>query len=65
MADVTEVIAAASFSHKTHRNLSEEVEKVLQEPYNSKKRLHESGESIRPNLEKDVNSMVDSHTMVW
>ncbi|KAG2294188.1 hypothetical protein Bca52824_040857 [Brassica carinata] len=39
MADVTRVIVAVSFSHKTHRNLSEEVRRrFYKKRANSKKR---------------------------
>ncbi|CAN6896331.1 hypothetical protein Bca4012_094326 [Brassica carinata] len=58
MSDVTRVIVAVSFSHKTHRNLSEEVRRRFYKNWaNSKKRRYGSEESIRSNLEKDVNSM--------
>ncbi|XP_033139578.1 uncharacterized protein LOC117131649 [Brassica rapa] len=58
MADVTRVIIAVSFSHKTHRNLSEEVMRRLYKNWaDSKKKRYGSKESIRSNLEKDVNSM--------
>ncbi|CAN6918684.1 unnamed protein product [Brassica oleracea] len=58
MADVTKLIVAVSFSHKTHRNLSEEVMiRFYKNWANSKKRRYGSEESIRSNLEKDVNPM--------
>ncbi|CAF1835469.1 hypothetical protein Bca4012_030669 [Brassica carinata] len=58
MADVTRVIVAVSLSHKTHRNLSEEVRRRLyKNQADSKKKRYGSEESIRSNLEKDVNSM--------
>ncbi|CAN6989549.1 unnamed protein product [Brassica rapa subsp. trilocularis] len=58
MADVTRVIAAVSFSHKSHRNLSEEVMRRFYKNWaDSKKRRYGSKESIRSNLEKDVNPM--------
>ncbi|WZZ44383.1 hypothetical protein YC2023_040642 [Brassica napus] len=58
MADVTRVIVAVSFSHKTHRNLSEEVRRRFYKNWtNSKKRRYGSEENIRSNLEKDVNPM--------
>lgn len=58
MADVTRVIIAVNFSHKTHRNLSEEVMRRLYKNWaDSKKKRYGSKESIRSNLEKDVNSM--------
>ncbi|WZZ33912.1 hypothetical protein YC2023_017313 [Brassica napus] len=58
MADVTRVIVAVSFSHKTHPNLSEEVRRRFYKNWtNSKKRRYGSEESIRSNLEKDVNPM--------
>ncbi|WZZ24120.1 hypothetical protein YC2023_007521 [Brassica napus] len=58
MADVTKLIIAVSFSHKTHRNLSEEVMiRFYKNWANSKKRRYGSEESIRSNLEKDVNPM--------
>ncbi|CAN6848657.1 unnamed protein product, partial [Brassica oleracea] len=58
MADVTRVIVVVSFSHKTHRNLSEEVRRRFYKNWaNSKKRRYGSEESIRSNLEKDVNPM--------
>ncbi|KAL0642937.1 hypothetical protein Bca4012_041227 [Brassica carinata] len=58
MADVTRVIVAVSLSHKTHRNLSEEVRRRLyKNQTDSKKKRYGSEESIRSNLEKDVNPM--------
>ncbi|CAN6827022.1 unnamed protein product, partial [Brassica oleracea var. botrytis] len=58
MADVTRVIVVVSFSHKTHRNLSEEVGRRFYKNWaNSKKRRYRNEESIRSNLEKDVNPM--------
>ncbi|CAN6858941.1 unnamed protein product [Brassica oleracea] len=58
MADVTRVIVAVSFSHKTHRNLSEEVRRRFYKNWaDSKKKQYGSEESIRSNLEKDVNPM--------
>ncbi|CAN7024271.1 unnamed protein product, partial [Brassica oleracea var. botrytis] len=58
MADVTRVIVAVSLSHKTHRNLSEEVRRRLyKNQADSKKKRYGSEESIRSNLEKDVNPM--------
>ncbi|CAN7141335.1 unnamed protein product [Brassica rapa subsp. narinosa] len=58
MADVTKVIIAVNFSHKTHRNLSEEVMRRFYKNWaDSKKKRYGSKESIRSNLEKDVNSM--------
>ncbi|CAN6937532.1 unnamed protein product [Brassica oleracea var. botrytis] len=58
MADVTRVFIAVSFSHKTHRNLSEEVMRRFYKNWaDSKKKRYGSKESIQSNLEKDVNSM--------
>ncbi|WZZ60712.1 hypothetical protein YC2023_060819 [Brassica napus] len=58
MADVTKFIIVGSFNHKTHRNLSEEVRRRFYKNWaNSKKRRYGSEESIRSNLEKDVNPM--------
>ncbi|WZY73470.1 hypothetical protein YC2023_005710 [Brassica napus] len=58
MADVTRVIAAVSFSHKTHCNLSEKVMRRFYKNWaDSKKKRYESKESIWSNLEKDVNPM--------
>ncbi|WZZ75874.1 hypothetical protein YC2023_087244 [Brassica napus] len=58
MADVTKALVAVSFNHKTHRNLSEEVRRRFYKNWaNSKKRRYRSEESIRSNLEKDVNPM--------
>ncbi|KAL0682157.1 hypothetical protein Bca4012_049004 [Brassica carinata] len=55
MADVTRVIVAVSFSHKTHRNLSEEVRRRFYKNWaDSKKMRYRSEESIRSNLEKDL-----------
>ncbi|CAN6885912.1 unnamed protein product [Brassica oleracea var. botrytis] len=58
MADVIRVIVAVSFNHKTHRNLSEEVRRRFYKNWaDSKKKRYGSEESIRSNLEKDVNPM--------
>ncbi|CAN6920727.1 unnamed protein product [Brassica oleracea] len=58
MADVTRFIVAVNFSHKTHRNLSEEVRRRFYKNWaDSKKRRYGSEESIRSNLEKDMNPM--------
>ncbi|CAN6988996.1 unnamed protein product [Brassica rapa subsp. trilocularis] len=58
MVDVTRVIIAVSFSHKIHRNLSEEVMRRFYKNWtDSKKKRYGSKESIRSNLEKDVNPM--------
>ncbi|KAF3523111.1 hypothetical protein F2Q69_00046932 [Brassica cretica] len=48
MADVARVIVVVSFSHKTHRNLSEEVGRRFYKNWaNSKKKQYGSEESIR------------------
>ncbi|CAN7118780.1 unnamed protein product [Brassica rapa subsp. narinosa] len=58
MVDVTRVIIAVNFNHKTHRNLSEEVMRRFYKNWaDSKKKRYGSKESIRSNLEKDVNPM--------
>ncbi|WZZ64516.1 hypothetical protein YC2023_075886 [Brassica napus] len=52
MAGVARVIVVVSFSHKTHRNLSEEVGRRFYKNWaNSKKKRYGSEESIRSNLE--------------